>query len=130
MELLKNKLLIFGLIVVALVLVIVLSRPSDKVDQDKLITWVANGYSQQFCSAIYPRIAACVTLQTKECMNLAQSKINECIEAGKEDLPRSVEQSEAKKIYDSFAQCFQKKMHEEIKQNYIVPSSECEKLLS
>lgn len=122
----KDKLYI-GIIVVALAAAgyFWYSKLKAQVKQSSIISWVKNGYAQQFCSVIYPHLANCLTLSATDCNKVATAQINACIDASKSDLPESTDQKNAKKIYDSFRQCFQSKMHDAILQSYAVDTPEC-----
>lgn len=121
----KNKFYIILGVAVLVVIYTYTMRPSGLIQQDKLIDWIDQGYTKQFCTVVYPRLADCMTLTTKQCPDVAKAQISECIAASKDDLPKAIEPFAAKKIYDSFAKCFEIKLHEEVLQHYMVSTPDC-----
>ncbi len=131
MGIFKNKLFILLIVLLVIVFVGVCARGTHKeITQTKFIAWVTEGYSQQFCRVIYPRVANCVTFQHKDCIEIASDQINSCVESKKSSLPGTLSDVDAQKTYSTFADCFEKNMHKKIVQDYLIKTPECEHRLS
>lgn len=129
MEIFKNKFFLVFLFAGALLLLSIVMRPSHKVNQDQIAEWITQGYAKQFCAVIYPNIAKCVTLQVSQCLATASSVAAGCVTDRKSDLPKSANQTEAKKIYDDVGPCFINGMHDLLHQKYLVETPECQEKL-
>ena len=129
MGLFRNKLVFFltAALAVCLLSYWYFSEPVDKLDQEKLITWIKSGYSTQFCNVVFPRIQNCISIKQNACTDLVLKSLGQCLNA----LPKDpVNLDDAKKIYSGIAPCFENKIHNEIVSNYLLDSAECRKKLS
>ena len=129
MEIFKNKLFLLFLAAGLVLLFSIYMRPGSPVKQDKMQEWIAQGYSKQFCSSVYPKIANCLTLQISQCLSVASKEIAICVTDRKDDIPSSATQAEAKEIYNSFKGCFARRMHNQLMQNYVVNTADCYEMM-
>jgi hypothetical protein len=131
MNMFNNKILLFCAAVCAIVGLFLAFRPSPgTVSPEKLVAWIKNGYSQQFCRAIYPHLAKCITLKKENCVYVASTQVDTCIATTHVKLPDSSSPEQAKEIYASLEQCFQTQIHSELTKNYLINTPECVQMMS
>ncbi len=130
MEILKNKLYLSLLILLLLGGAIAYAYwPKQAVSKDSLEKWISDGYSQQFCKVVYPKLSNCLTLSVNDCQSVAEEQIATCLAADAQDLPTKTDPESAKKIYASYAKCFMQNMHDIILDDYLVDSPDCQELM-
>ncbi len=131
MDILKHKFLLtfIGVLLVG-ASYFFLSPSSGTISQPELIAWMEHGYSNQFCRAIYPHIANCVSLKPGDCIFEARRQIELCVNNIQADLPDRSTGVEAKQTYESLAGCFQEQMHKDLLHNYLIKTEECQQLMS
>lgn len=127
---LRNKLFILLILLAIAVIAVVWIRNSrPQATQQKVIDWIVKGYSEQFCNVIYPRIGSCVTIPREQCPEVAKKQVDHCLQSNNTIIPALVNQTEAKKIYNSISVCFEDRMHKTMLENMVI-SAECKKMLS
>lgn len=128
MELSKNKLYLF-LFLIAIIFVVWIYWPKTEISKGRLNNWIIDGYTQQFCNVIYPRLQQCVTFGANACPRIAEQEISACLAQRTNDLTGVKDQAAAKKIYDSFMECFRSNIHTTILNSYMVDTPECQDVL-
>lgn len=128
MEFIKNKLYIV-LLLICVSLVAWMYWPKAPIAADRLRAWIADGYTQQFCNNIYPKVESCVQFESPECPTVAKEVINACLQSRSEEIVAAKDQLAAKKLYDSFAACFSSSMQATILEQYLVDTPECQDMM-
>lgn len=106
------------------------SSRDPKVSQEQVIKWINEGYPAQFCTAIYPHLADCMTFSIAECEGIAASQIQPCVNELLETIPQSMTKKESQGFYRSASACFEKNMHKHLYNNYLVNTPECRQRMS
>ncbi len=127
MEILKNKSYLSLLILLLLGGAIAYAYwPKQAVPKDSLKKWISDGYSQQFCKVVYPKLSNCLTLSVSDCQSVAEEQIATCLADNAKDLPTKTDPATAKQIYSSYAKCFMQNMHDVILDEYLIDSPDCQ----
>ncbi len=106
-------------------------QPEEQMQQEELFAWIQTGYSQQFCTVIFPKVSHCVSLKDSDCKNFAAEQMLPCLTKLGADLPDYDTSEQRKAIYDSVAGCFQENTHDELVNKYLINNEEeCQRLMS